>query len=109
MIPRRTVTAADRPTLRQFDREAGAPAQYGGGFRARCACAASTHHVRSSAKRGNARASALPPSPIGLPSADKVCPIGPAEIVDDTTTMPISDSVPCQAVAARAPAKRPAE
>ena len=31
------------------------------------------------------------------------------EIVLDTTTMPTSDSVPCHAVAARAPAKRPAE
>src|SRR5690349_23335480 len=83
--------------------------QYGGFFRARCAFAASTHQVKSSAKRGNAPASALPPSPIGLPSSESVCEIGPAEIVDDTTTMPISDSVPCHITAARAPAKRPAE
>jgi hypothetical protein len=30
-------------------------------------------------------------------------------MVLDTTTMPISDSVPCQAVAARAPDSRPAD
>src|SRR6267154_27472 len=88
---------------------ASGPHQYGGCFFSRCAVAASIHHARSSANRGNACASALPPSPVGLPSADKVWPIGPAAIVDDTTTIPISDSVPCQAVAARAPAKRPAE
>jgi len=58
---------------------------------------------------GNARSSALPPSPVGLPSADSVCEIGPTAIVLDVTTMPISESVPCQAVAARAPDKRPAE
>ena len=72
-------------------------AQYGGFFRSRCAFAASIHHARSSAKRGNACASALPPSPIGLPSADSVCAIGPTAIVLEITTMPISDSVPCQA------------
>jgi hypothetical protein len=83
--------------------------QYGGCFLARCAFAASIHHVKSSAKRGNACSSALPPSPIGLPSTERVCAIGPAAIVDETTTMPISESVPCQAVAARAPAMRPAE
>ena len=38
-----------------------------------------------------------------------VCAIGPTAIVLDTTTMPISDSVPCHAVAARAPESRPAE
>ncbi|WP_420831365.1 hypothetical protein [Bradyrhizobium acaciae] len=84
-------------------------AQYGGALRARCALAASIHQLKSSAKRGKARSSDLPPSPIGFPSADKVCAIGPALIVLDTTTMPISDNVPCQAVAARAPANRPAE
>src|SRR5258706_5911735 len=87
----------------------GAPPQYGGFFRARCAFAASIHQARSSAKRGNDRASALPASPIGLPSSDKVCAIGPAAIVLEITTMPISESVPCQAKAARAPGKRPAE
>src|SRR5258707_10416670 len=83
--------------------------QYGGGFFSRCAFAASTHQVKSSAKRGTACSSALPPSPIGLPSAERVCAIGPAAIVDEITTMPISESVPCHAVAARAPEKRPAE
>src|SRR6478735_2808473 len=51
----------------------------------------------------------LPPSPIGAPSTARVCPIGPTAIVLETTTIPISESVPCQAVAARAPDKRPAE
>src|ERR1700737_3399787 len=83
--------------------------QYGGAFLARCIFAASIHQVRSSAKRGNASSSAFPPSPIGLPSADNVCEIGPTAIVLEITTMPISESVPCQAVAARAPEKRPAE
>ena len=32
-----------------------------------------------------------------------VCEIGPTPIVDEITTMPISESVPCHAVAARAP------
>jgi hypothetical protein len=71
--------------------------------------AASTHQVKSSAKCRNAPCRALPPSPIGLPSGDSDCEIGPTAIVLDTTTMPISDNVPCQAVAARAPEKRPAE
>jgi len=35
--------------------------------------------------------------------------MGPAAMVLETTTMPISESVPCQAVAARAPENRPAE
>src|SRR5215813_10538289 len=83
--------------------------QYGGGLRRRCAFAASTHHMRSSAKRGNARSSAWPASPTGSPSVDKVCPMGPTAIVLETTTIPISESVPCQAVAARAPDKRPPE
>ena len=85
-----------------------ARSQYGGFFRVRCAFAASTHQVRSSANRGKAFASALPPSPIGLPSSESVCTTGPAEMVEDTTTMPISESVPCHITAARAPAKRPA-
>lgn len=34
---------------------------------------------------------------------------GPTPIVLETTTIPISESVPCQAVAALAPEKRPAE
>ena len=38
-----------------------------------------------------------------------VCAIGPTAIVLEITTMPISESVPCQASAARAPEKRPAE
>ena len=46
---------------------------------------------------------------IGLPSTVKLCEIGPTAIVLEITTMPISDSVPCQAVAARAPEMRPAE
>src|ERR1700676_2525994 len=83
--------------------------QYGGFFLARCSFAASIHQARSSAKRGNACASAFPPSPTGWPSADNVCAIGPTAIVLEITTMPISESVPCQAVAARAPEKRPAE
>src|ERR1043166_10330765 len=83
--------------------------QYGGGLRCRCAFAASTHHMRSSAKRGDARSSAWPAPPAGSPSADKVSPIGPTASVLDTTTIPISESVPCRAVAARAPDKRPAE
>src|SRR5215213_4974037 len=83
--------------------------QYGGCLCCRCALAASTHHMRSSAKRGNAPSSALPLSPVGSPSADKVCPMGPTAIVVEITTIPISESVPCQAVAARAPDKRPAE
>src|SRR3954454_4141234 len=83
--------------------------QYGGCLRCRCAVAASTHHMRSSAKRGNARSSAWPLSPMGSPSADKVCPIGPTAIVLETTTIPISESVPCQALAARAPDRRPPE
>src|SRR5206468_8835027 len=83
--------------------------QYGGFFRSRCALAASIHHARSSAKRGNACDSALPPSPVGLPSSVSVCAIGPAAIVLEITTMPISESVPCHASAARAPEKRPAE
>src|SRR3984957_2469785 len=83
--------------------------QYGGALRCRWAFAASTHHMRSSTRRGNARWSASPPSPTDWPSADKLCPMGPTAIVLETTTMPISESVPCQAVAARAPDKRPAE
>ena len=83
--------------------------QYGGGFLARCAFAASIHQLRSSANLGNARSSALPPSPIGSPCSDSDCAIGPAAIVDEITTMPISESVPCHAVAARTPEKRPAE
>ena len=83
--------------------------QKGGCLRCRCIFAASTHHIRSSAKRVNARSRALPPSPIGAPSAARVCPMGPTAIVLETTTIPISESVPCQAVAARAPDKRPAE
>ena len=35
--------------------------------------------------------------------------MGPTAIVLETTTIPISESVPCQAVAARAPDRRPAE
>ena len=49
-------------------------------LRSRCALAASIHHTRSSANRGNACASALPASPIGSPfssasarSADREC------------------------------------
>ena len=57
----------------------------------RWAFAASTHHMRSSAKRGKARSRAFPPSPIGSPSADSVCPMGPTAIVLETTTMPISE------------------
>src|SRR3954469_3530212 len=83
--------------------------QYGGGLRCRCIFAASIHHVRSSAKRGNALSRALPPSPIGAPSAARLCAMGPTAIVLDTTTIPISESVPCQAVAARAPEIRPPE
>ena len=52
---------------------------------------------------------ASPPAPVGVPSAARVCAIGPTAIVLETTTIPISESVPCQAVAARAPEKRPAE
>src|SRR5258705_9165008 len=85
------------------------PPQYGGFFRARCALAASIHQARSSANRGNDCASALPASPTGLPSSDKVCAIGPTAIVLEITTMPISESVPCHVSAARAPEKRPAE
>src|ERR1700722_6012483 len=83
--------------------------QYGGSLRCRCIFAASTHHIRSAAKRGNARSRAAPLSPVGTPSAARVCPMGPTAIVLETTTIPISDSVPCQAVAARAPDTRPAE
>src|ERR1700720_2830538 len=83
--------------------------QYGGFFFSRWVFAASTHQARSSAKRGNAASSALPPSPSGLPSADKICAIGPTAIVLEITTMPISESVPCHAIAARAPEIRPAE
>ena len=39
----------------------------------------------------------MPASPIGLPSGDSDCAIGPTAIVLDTTTTPISDNVPCQA------------
>src|SRR5215212_8554631 len=85
------------------------PPQYGGFFFSRCALAASIHHARSSAKRGNACDSALPPSPAGLPSSESVCAIGPTAIELEITTMPISESVPCQARAARTPEKRPAE
>src|SRR5215204_5528472 len=94
-----------RPTLRSNH---GAP-QYGGFCFSRCALAASIHHARSSAKRGNACDSALPPSPAGFPSSESVCAIGPAAIELEITTMPISESVPCQASAARTPEKRPAE
>src|SRR3954447_315276 len=83
--------------------------QYGGFFFSRCARAASIHHSRSSAKRGNACDNALPPSPLGLPSSVSVCAIGPTAIELEITTMPISESVPCHASAARAPEKRPAE
>src|SRR4051812_36127150 len=93
----------------QHARRADTGYQYGGGFFSRCAFAASIHHARSSANRGNACASALPPSPSGLPSTDRVCAIGPAAIVLEITTMPISDNMPCHAVAARTPEKRPAE
>src|SRR6516165_8339610 len=65
----------------------------------------STHHIRSSAKRGNALARALPLSPVGVPSAVRVCAMKPTAIVLETTTIPISESVPCQTVAARAPDK----
>ena len=81
--------------------------QYGGFFLSRCAFAASTHHV-SRLRSGERCSSALPPSPIGLPSADSVCAIGPTAMVLETTTMPISESVPCHARGAGAE-KRPAE
>src|SRR5262245_15030663 len=83
--------------------------QYGGALRWRCAFAASTHQSRSSAKRGNARSSAWPFSPTAAPSGDKVCAMGPTAMVLEITTIPISERVPCQAVADRAPDKRPAE
>src|SRR5204862_4703197 len=83
--------------------------QNGGFFRARCAFAASIHHEKSSANRGNACSSALPPSPVGLPSSESDCAIGPTATVDEITTMPISDKMPCHAMAARAPENRPAE
>src|SRR4051794_7367752 len=83
--------------------------QYGGALRYRCIFAASIHHIRSSAKRGNALSRASPPAPVGAPLASRVCAMGPTAIVLETTTIPISESVPCQAVAARAPEKRPAE
>jgi hypothetical protein len=35
--------------------------------------------------------------------------MGPTAIVLETTTIPISESVPCHAVEARAPDKRPPE
>src|SRR4051794_14508674 len=57
------------------------PDQYGGFLFSRCALAASIHHARSSAKRGNACDSALPPSPVGLASSLSVCAIGPTAIV----------------------------
>ena len=82
---------------RTFPPHSGRCHQYGGGLRCRCIFAASTHHGRSSAKRGNARSSALPPSPIGSPHR-RVCPIGPTAIVLEITTIPISESMPCQAV-----------
>ena len=47
--------------------------------------------------------------PVGSPSADRVWPICPTAMVLETTIIPISDSVPCQAVADRAPPRRPAE
>src|SRR5579885_37606 len=83
--------------------------QEGGGLRARCILAASLHQKRSSAKRGNARSSDNPASPMGLPSAVKACAIGPTESVLEITIMPISDNVPCQSRAERAPAILPAE
>ncbi len=86
-----------QPLPRRGQGRVSAVLNTGGAFRARCALAASTHQVRSSAKRGNARSSALPPSPIGALSADSDCAIGPTLIVLDTTTIPISESVPCQA------------
>ena len=87
----------------------GATAQYGGAFFARCALAASTHHERSSAKPTKACSRCFPSSPIGSPLSDKVLEIGPTDSELDTTIIPISDNMPCQAVAACAPAKRPPE
>src|SRR5258708_35144356 len=64
--------------------------QYGGALWARCAFAASVHHDRSSAKRGNARSSSFPTSPIGLPSASRVLAIRPTVSLLAITTIPIS-------------------
>src|SRR5262249_33599813 len=85
------------------------PPQYGGGLRARCVLAASLHQKRSSAKRGNAWSSDDPAAPTGLPSAVNASAIGPTWSVLEITIMPISDNVPCQSRADRAPAIRPAE
>ena len=70
----------DTPLARGMTASSKRGPQYGGAFLARCIFAASIHQLRSSAKRGNACSSAFPPSPIGLPSADSVCEIGPAAI-----------------------------
>src|SRR6516165_11680894 len=74
-----------RPSLSKRRQAHGQAAQKGGFLRARCAFAASTHHNRSSTNRGNAFSSALPPSPIGEPSTDKVCEIDPTAIALDIT------------------------
>src|SRR5262249_6284539 len=84
-------------------------AQYGGFLRSRCALAACVHHARSSAKRGNAPSSASPGFPVGSPLTSSVSEIGPTESVLETTTIPISDKVPCQVKLDLAPAMRPAE
>src|SRR6476646_2441461 len=81
---------------RTFPPHSGRCHQYGGGLYCRCTFAASTHHRRSSAKRGNARSSNWPASPAGSPSADRACPIGPTAIVLEITTIPISEGDLCQ-------------
>src|SRR6185503_10794186 len=77
--------------------------QYGGGLRERCVLAASVHHARSSAKRGNTCCSVVPNAPIGCASASSASPIGPTASVLEMTTIPISDSVPCHITLALAP------
>src|SRR3546814_3152410 len=83
-------------------------AQYGGALRVRCIFAASVHHARSSAKRGNAFCSDSPGLPIGAACSSSVCEIGPTASVLEITTMPISDNVLFHAMPERTPDNRPA-
>src|SRR5437764_77057 len=44
-----------------------------------------------------------------IDAAEFLSAVGPTATVDEITTMPISDKMPCHAMAARAPENRPAE
>ena len=86
--------------------------QYGGALRWRCSRAALGPATpgRPAKARGRRSAATSPPARSRCPSASSVCPaISPTPSVLETTTIPISDRIPCRMVADRTPEKRPAE